>query len=81
MLDKKSEKESTEKQKSRKSTGLLLASGLITGEALMGVLVAVAAVSMQGMIPFVNNFSAAGWLGVIVSVAVIYYVYRKVSKA
>lgn len=81
MLDKKSEKESAVKQKSRKSTGLLLASGLITGEALMGVLVAVAAVSLQGMIPFVNNFSAAGWLGVIVSVAVIYYVYRKVSKA
>jgi len=75
ILNKKSKSKSK-----HNSTGLLLASGLITGEALMGVLVAVAAVSFQGMVPMMGSFAAAGWLGVLVTLAVIYYVYRKVSN-
>ncbi|HOP23593.1 MAG TPA: oligopeptide transporter, OPT family, partial [Gammaproteobacteria bacterium] len=69
ILNKKSKSKSK-----HNSTGLLLASGLITGEALMGVLVAVAAVSFQGMVPMMGSFAAAGWLGVLVTLAVIYYV-------
>lgn len=75
ILNKKSKSKSK-----HNSTGLLLASGLITGEALMGVLVAVAAVSFQGMVPMMGSFAAAGWLGVLVTLAVIYYVYNKVRK-
>ncbi|WP_115720151.1 OPT family oligopeptide transporter [Gallaecimonas mangrovi] len=44
--------------------GLLLASGLITGEALMGVIVAILAVSLPGKVPFMESFSLAPWLGV-----------------
>ncbi|WP_417357182.1 OPT family oligopeptide transporter [Gallaecimonas pentaromativorans] len=43
--------------------GLLLASGLITGEALMGVLVAILAVSLPGKVPFMDGFALAPWLG------------------
>lgn len=43
--------------------GLLLASGLITGEALMGVIVAVLAVSAPGKVPYLDNFALAPWLG------------------
>ena len=75
ILNKKSKSKSK-----HNSTGLLLASGLITGEALMGVLVAVAAVSFQGMVPMMGSFAAAGWLGVLVTLAVIYYVYNRVRK-
>ncbi|TDR16790.1 OPT family oligopeptide transporter [Marinicella litoralis] len=80
LLKKKAAQQSTEKQQVKESSGLLLASGLITGEALMGVLVAVAAVSFQGMVPFLT-FSGAWWCGVAVFVAVIYYIYNKVQRS
>ena len=79
-LKKKAAKESAEKQQVKESSGLLLASGLITGEALMGVLVAVAAVSFQGMVPYAS-FSGAWWCGVAAFIAVIYYVYSKVQRS
>ncbi|MCB1584296.1 MAG: oligopeptide transporter, OPT family [Xanthomonadales bacterium] len=80
ILKKKSAHETTEKQQIKESSGLLLASGLITGEALMGVLVAVAAVSFQGMVPYLT-FSGAWWCGVAVFLAVIYYIYSKVRRS
>lgn len=80
ILKKKSANETKEKQQVKESSGLLLASGLITGEALMGVLVAVAAVSFQGMVPYLS-FSGAWWCGVIVFVAVVYYIYSKILRS
>ncbi|MEM7283391.1 MAG: oligopeptide transporter, OPT family, partial [Pseudomonadota bacterium] len=44
-ISKTSKSESPETQQNRENTGLLLASGLITGEALMGVLIAILAAS------------------------------------
>lgn len=43
--------------------GLLLASGLITGEALMGVLVAILAVTLPGKVPYLHDLVVAPWLG------------------
>jgi len=80
VLKKKAANQSPDKQQVKESSGLLLASGLITGEALMGVLVAVAAVSFQGMVPFLT-FSGAWWCGVAVFIAVIYYIYSKVQRS
>ncbi len=79
ILKQKAAKQPADKKQVKESSGLLLASGLITGEALMGVLVAVAAVSFQGMVPY-TTFSGAWWCGVAVFVAVIYYIYSKVLR-
>ena len=81
ILKKKSVQMSGEEKQSKEAGGLLLASGLITGEALMGVLVAVAAVSFQGMVPYINTFSASGWCGFAVFVAVTYYMYNKIQRS
>ena len=81
ILKKKAANKSDEERQQKESGGLLLASGLITGEALMGVLVAVAAVSFQGMVPYINNFTAAWWCGSLTFVAVIYYIYSKVQRS
>lgn len=80
-LGKKSKKLDSKDKQRKESNGLLLASGLITGEALMGVLVAVAAVSFQGSVPYINQFSAAGWSGFVVFLAIIYYMYRKIQRS
>ncbi len=81
ILKKKAAKESAENKQRKESSGLLLASGLITGEALMGVLVAVAAVSFQGSVPYFSQFGAASWCGIAVFLAVIYYIYNKVQRS
>ncbi|WP_341502128.1 oligopeptide transporter, OPT family [Gallaecimonas sp. GXIMD4217] len=57
--------------------GLLLASGLITGEALMGVLVAVAAVTLPGQLPWLDGLALAPWLGAAALLGCIYYLYRR----
>ena len=80
VLKKKAASQSADKQQVKESSGLLLASGLITGEALMGVLVAIAAVSFQGMVPYFS-FSGAWWCGVVVFIAVTYYIYSKVQRS
>ena len=81
ILKKKSAQMPDQEKQSKEAGGLLLASGLITGEALMGVLVAVAAVSFQGMVPYINTFSASGWCGFAVFVAVTYYMYNKIQRS
>lgn len=73
-----SQKEGTRKH--RESRGLLIASGLITGEALMGVLVAVVAAFVMNL-PYVGGFAAAGWLGCIALLGVIVYLYRRTMAA
>ncbi|WGL15731.1 oligopeptide transporter, OPT family [Microbulbifer bruguierae] len=57
--------------------GLLLASGLITGEALMGVLVAILAVSAPGKVPYLSDFSLAPWLGLAGLAICFLYLARK----
>ena len=81
ILHKRALKQPKEVRKRQNAAGLLLASGLITGEALMGVLVAIAAVTFQGQVPYMQNFTWAGWLSVIVFVGVISYTYRRVKNS
>ncbi len=81
ILKKKYKNSDKEAQQHKEASGLLLASGLITGEALMGVLVAVAAVSFQGMVPLINQFDVAGWCGFAAFIAVTYYMYSKVKRS
>lgn len=62
-------------RQTRENSGLLLASGLITGEALMGVAVAVAAVILSGKLP--TPIGIAPVLGLITMVIVTIYLYRR----
>jgi putative OPT family oligopeptide transporter len=55
--------------------GLLLASGLITGEALMGVLVAIVAAFVMKL-PLLSGFGLAPLLGGLALLAVVVYLYR-----
>ncbi len=57
------------------NVGLLVASGLITGEALMGVIIALMA-GVGFVIPFINNFSYSSPLGLIAIAIIIFYQYR-----
>ena len=78
--------EATEKK------GLLLASGLITGEALMGILVAVPIFvtgnkdwwpSLEGFILLINgtqNVISFNFVGIIAFVSIIYWLFRTVTK-
>ena len=75
-LVKRNSAELDEKQwTKRASLGLLVASGLITGEALMGVLVALLAASGIAL-PFMTGFGLAPALALLGLAAVIYYTYR-----
>jgi putative OPT family oligopeptide transporter len=68
--------------------GLLFASGLITGEALMGIALAVP-ITLASVVPaFKGDFMAifkappfGGWPGLIVMLGVVYWLYRVVTKA
>jgi len=64
---------------SAKKKGLLMASGLITGEALMGILVAVPIfiTADKDWWPTVEGFSL---LGPVLFLAVIYWIYRTVTR-
>ena len=77
----KSATEVSETRQNRENTGLLLASGLITGEALMGVLIAIVAASAVGAIPFINNFGLAPVLGLLGLLLVMVYQYRTTMSA
>ena len=73
---------SEEVRQKRENAGLLIASGLITGEALMGVAISIAAVvlaNVGGSLPAPMAF--AGWTGVVVLIGVIWYQYRKTLDA
>jgi len=59
----------------REGLGLLVASGLITGEALMGVLVALLAGAGVAL-PFIGGFGLAPTLALLGLAAVIFYQYR-----
>jgi putative OPT family oligopeptide transporter len=59
--------------------GLLFASGLITGEALMGVLLAIPIVILKQYdisLPLIADMPLGHWLGTILLLAVMYWLYR-----
>jgi len=73
---------SGEVRQKRENAGLLVASGLITGEALMGVAISIAAVvlaNMGGSLP--SPMAFAGYLGTAVLILVIFYQYRRTLSA
>lgn len=75
IVKRKSKFLSLDLRQMRANSGLLLASGLITGEALMGVLIAGAAVYFQDRMP--GELPGAAALGLLFTLAVIYYLYKR----
>jgi putative OPT family oligopeptide transporter len=65
--------------KASEKRGLLMASGLITGEALMGILVALP-IFLTGVKAWWPNFSGFEWAGPVAFLVVIYWLYSSVSK-
>ncbi len=61
------------------NAGLLLASGLITGEALMGILLAVF-VSLQMDMSLFESAPGGSLLGLVLMAALIYFIYAAVMK-
>ena len=78
LVERKSTNLASDKKQQRENTGLLVASGLITGEALMGVLIAIIAAFIM---PLPATIAIGGILGFVVFIGVIVYLYRKVMKA
>ena len=64
---------------SSEKRGLLMSSGFITGEALMGILVAVP-IFLSGQKDWWPQFSGFGLLGPILFLGMIYWLYKAVSK-
>jgi putative OPT family oligopeptide transporter len=62
------------------NSGMLLASGLITGEAIMGVVLAIVAASLPGMIPGAH-IGSAGMLALLVTGGLIAYLYVRTLGA
>ena len=75
---------SAEKAEQGNRSGLLFASGLITGEALMGILLAIPIVILKQYkidLPIIKHFSGetmplGGWIGAILLIAVAYWLYK-----
>ena len=75
LVKKKTSYLKNEDQQKYRNAGLLISSGLITGEALMGVVIALMA-GLGVTIPFITNFSFSGTLALIVVTIIIFYHYR-----
>jgi len=68
--------------------GLLFASGLITGEALMGIILAIPIIILKQYkidLPIIKHFFGktmplGGWLGVVLLIGVAYWLYRVSAK-
>jgi putative OPT family oligopeptide transporter len=75
VVKKRSSSFSKEDQQKCRNVGLLVASGLITGEALMGVIIALMA-GVGFVIPFINNFSYSSSLGLVAIAIIIFYQYK-----
>jgi putative OPT family oligopeptide transporter len=76
-VKKKSKKVAPKVAQKRENTGLLLASGLITGEALMGVLIAVIAAFVM---PLPGTMAIGGVAGLIAMAGVMVYLYRQTMR-
>ena len=79
IVKKKSQQSTEATKQSRANAGLLLASGLITGEALMGVLVAAAAVALRDSMP--GGVAGATVWALIALTGVVIYLYKKTLNA
>lgn len=79
-IKQRSANDSGEVRQGRENTGLLLASGLITGEALMGVVIAIVAAFMMPL-PVIGGFALAPVLGTTALLAVIVYLYRSTMSS
>ncbi|RPI01025.1 MAG: oligopeptide transporter, OPT family, partial [Calditrichaeota bacterium] len=80
IVDKLAEKKCANEQETStvENTGLLLASGLVAGEALMGIILAalvVAQIDLQAMVGLVN-FDGFWWLGVLVFILLGYVLIK-----
>jgi len=80
LVKRQSESAPAALRQQRENTGMLLASGLITGEALMGVLIAIIAAFVMPL-PVIGSFSLAPVLGIAALIAVIVYQYRRTLNA
>ena len=69
----------SETERSGQKKGLLMASGLITGEALMGILVAVP-IFITGNKDWWPTVDGLTWLGPIAFLAVIYWLYYTITE-
>ena len=69
----------SETERSGQKKGLLMASGLITGEALMGILVAVP-IFITGNKDWWPTVNGLTWLGPIAFLAVIYWLYYTITE-
>ncbi|WP_111978449.1 OPT family oligopeptide transporter [Algibacillus agarilyticus] len=77
LIHYKSKSAASDKQQAIKNTGLLLASGLITGEALMGVVIAIAAaffMELPAVVPYGNI------TGLTAFTLVIIYMYKRIRN-
>jgi len=74
LVAKRSQQANEKTREARTSKGLLIASGLITGEALMGVLIAIIAAFVM---PLPATIAAGAILGSLVLVLIIYYLYKR----
>jgi putative OPT family oligopeptide transporter len=68
-----------ERKKNTSKNGLLFASGLITGEALIGILVAVP-IFITANKDWWPHFNGFGWLGIILFFGVAFWLYRIARK-
>lgn len=76
----KAKREGEDPRRRQAQAGLILASGLITGEALMGVLVAIAAVTLPFSLPLMS-LPGAGTLAFIAMGVVMVWLYRRTRGA
>ncbi len=64
---------------SSEKRGLLMSSGFITGEALMGIMVAVP-IFLSGQKDWWPQFGGMNWVGPLLFIGMIYWLYKSVSK-
>lgn len=80
LVNRRSAKDNDEVKQQRENKGLLLASGLITGEALMGVVIAVVTAFVFTLPVTSLNPALANGLGMAALAAIIVWLYRQTSK-
>ena len=64
---------------SSEKRGLLMSSGFITGEALMGIMVAVP-IFLSGQKDWWPQIGGVNWVGPLLFIGMMYWLYKSVSK-
>ena len=80
LLERGYRKYNSKKESKAKASnaGLLIASGLITGEALMGIAIAILAAANLNL-SLSENYLTASWVGLILLGLILFYLYQTVS--